>query len=88
MVAVRHLSDSEIGDDPMGGVGATDSDMVALLQTEGGEQLRYAADLRVHLAIGIVITTGGVLGGTVLRQIEVREGGLIPVLIDGFCQSI
>lgn len=83
-----HLGDREISDCPMGGVGSADSDMVALLQTEGGQQIRYAAEFRVHLAVGIVVATGGILGGTVLGEIEVRESGLVPVGADGFREDI
>ena len=83
-----HLSDSEIGDHPMGGVGAADSDMVALLETEGSEEICYAAEFHIHLAVGIVVATGGILGRAVLRQIEVREGGLVPVRADSFREDI
>ena len=84
----RHLSDRKISDDPMGGVGSADSYMVALVQTKGGKEIRYAAEFRIHLAVGIVVATGGVLGGTVLGEIAVREGGLIPVGADSFREDI
>lgn len=83
-----HLSNRQIGDDPMGGVGSADSYMVTLFQTKGGKEIRYAAEFRIHLAVGIVVATGGVLGGTVLREIEVREGGLVPVGADGLREDI
>ena len=83
-----HLSDREISDCPMGGVGSADSDMIALFQTERGKQIRYAAEFRVHLAVSIVVATGGILGGTVLGEIEVRESGLVPVIADGFREDI
>ena len=83
-----HLSDREISDCPMGGVSSADSDMVALFQTKSGKEIRYAAEFRIHLAVGIVVATGGVLGGTVLGEIEVREGGLIPVGADGLREDI
>jgi hypothetical protein len=83
-----HLGNGKIGDDPVGGVGSADSYMVALLQAEGGEQFRHAADFGIHLAIGIVVAAGGVLGGTVLGEIEIREGGLVPVVADGFREDI
>ena len=83
-----HLGDREISDCPMGGVGSADSDMIALFQTKGGKEIRYAAEFRIHLAVGIVVATGGVLGGTVLREIEVREGGSIPVIADRLREDI
>ena len=83
-----HLSDSEIGDDPMGRVGSADSYMVAFLQTKGGEEVRHATDLRIHLAIGIMIAAGCVLGGAVLGEIEIREGGSIPVIADRLREDV
>ena len=72
----------------MGRVGTADSYMVALVQTKGGKEIRYAAEFRVHLAVSIVVATGGILGGTVLGEIEVRESGLVPVIADGFREDI
>ena len=66
----------------MGGVGSADSYMVTFLQTKRGQQVGNTADLRIHLAVSIVVAAGGILGGTVLREIEVREGGLVTVLVD------
>ena len=83
-----HLGDREISDCPMGGVGSADSDMIALFQTKGGKEIRYAAEFRIHLAVGIVVATGGVLGGAVFGEIAVRESGLVPVGADGFREDI
>ena len=83
-----HLGDREISDCPMGGVSSADSDMIALFQTKGGKEIRYAAEFRVHLAVGIVVATGGILGGTVLGEIEIRESELVPVIADRLRKDI
>ena len=67
---------------------AADSDMIALFQTKGGKEIRYAAEFRVHLAVGIVVATGGILGGTVLGEIEIRESELVPVIADRLRKDI
>ena len=82
-----HLSDSEIGDDPMGGVGATYGYMVALLQTKIGQEFCHTADLLVHLTVGIMVAAGGVLGSAVLGEIEIRESRLVPVGADSFREN-
>lgn len=83
-----HLSDSEIGDDPMGGVGSADGYMVAFLETEGSEIARHAANLGVHLAIGIVVATRGVLGSAVFSEVEIGESRLVPIIADDLSEDV
>ena len=83
-----HLSDSEISDDPVGGIGSTDGYMVAFLQAERGEHIRHTAEFGIHPAVGIVIATGGILGGAIFGEIEIRESRLVPVGADRFREDV